>query len=78
MKGQSFRLKTPTLGILSSDHGHRRPGTIPMNAIVTVVDGPFDNSNRLVDVLWEEKTIMMFTQDLRDRGEMIEGVAWGA
>ena len=68
MKGQSFRLNTPTLGILSIDgNGQRIPVTLPLHAIVTVIGGPLDG-NRLVDVLWEGKTIMMFTQDIRTRG----------
>ena len=71
MKGRSFRLKTPTLGILSIDsNGHRIPVTLPLHAVVTVEAEPLDG-NRLVDVLWEGKTIMMFTQDLRERGEEI-------
>ena len=72
MKGRSFRLKTPTLGILSIDtEGHRIPVTLPLHAIVTVQGGPLDG-NRLVDVLWEGTKVMMFTQDLRERGVEIE------
>jgi hypothetical protein len=68
MKDRSFRLKTPTLGILSIDtNGHRIPVTLPLHAIVTLADGQIDG-NRLVDVLWENTTIMMFAQDLRERG----------
>ena len=74
MQGQVFRLKTPTLGIISSDDSHRVAVTIPKDAIVTVVNGPLD-SNRLVDVLWEGKTVMMFTQDPRNRGERVEGAS---
>jgi hypothetical protein len=71
MNGRSFRLKTPTLGILAlSSDGKRIPVTLPLHAIVTVGDGLIDGS-RLVDVLWEGTTVMMFTQDLRERGEEI-------
>jgi len=74
MQRQAFRLKTPTLGTISSDDGHRVAVTIPQNAIVTVINGPLDG-NPMVDVLWEGKTIMMFTQDLRTRGERVEGAS---
>ena len=74
MQRQAFRLKTPTLGTISSDDGHRVAVTIPQNAIVTVFNGPLDD-NRMVDVLWEGKPIMMFTQDLRNRGERVDGAS---
>ena len=67
MTGQSFRLEVPTLGILSIDGDVKRiPITLPLDAIVTVKNGPF-NGTRLVDVLCEGKTVLMFTQDLRTR-----------
>jgi hypothetical protein len=72
MKGKSFRITTPTLAILSPHRdGHRIPITIPRNAVVTVeeeIDG-----DRLVDVLWNGKTLMMFTQDIRMRGTLVDG-----
>jgi hypothetical protein len=71
MRGQRFRLQTPTLAILSQD-GHRIPVTIPQGCIVEVIAGPLDG-NRLVDVMWESKTVMMFTIDLRERGARIHG-----
>jgi len=67
MTGQSFRLEAPTLGILSVDgDANRIPITLPLDAIVIVKNGPLDGT-RLVDVLWEGHTILMFTQDLRTR-----------
>ena len=74
MQRQAFRLKTPTLGTISSDDGHRVAVTIPQNAIVTVFNGPLDD-NRMVDVLWEGKTVMMFALDLRNRGERVDGAS---
>ena len=70
MQGSSYRLKTPTLGIISED-GHRKSVIIPIGAVVRVISGPLDN-NRLVDVIWEDKSIMMFTQDVRERGEQVD------
>ena len=71
MDGQSYRIVIPTLGILSEDEdGHRIPVTLPKNATVTCINGTVDG-NRLIDVLWEGKTIMMFTQDLRARATPI-------
>jgi hypothetical protein len=54
-------LKTPTLDIIS-ENSRRLPVTIRQRALLKVVDGPLD-SNRLVDILWEDKVIMMFTEE---------------
>lgn len=61
MQGKSYRLKTPTLDIIS-ENSRRLPVTIRQRALLKVVDGPVD-SNRLVDILWEDKVIMMFTEE---------------
>jgi hypothetical protein len=81
MLGQMYRLKTPTLAILAED-GQDTPvsssgglslTTIPVGAEVEVIGGPL-NGNRLVDVRWEDKTVMVFTNDIRDRGERVDAV----
>ena len=70
MKGQIYRLKTPTLAIMTLDDGHKIPMTIPIGSTVEVTATDV-NGNRLVDVLWEDKAVMMFTIDLRERGEVV-------
>lgn len=40
---------------------------VPTGAII-LVDGVLDG-NRLTDVVWDDKKVMMFTQDLRSRAE---------
>jgi hypothetical protein len=62
MQGKSYRLKSPTLDIIS-ENGHSLPVTIRQRAVLkAVVDAPVD-SNRLVDIMWEDKVIMMFTEE---------------
>jgi len=79
MRGQLYRMKTPTLAIMAQD-GQNTPvsstgglslTTIPIDAEVEVIGGPL-NGNRLVDVRWESKTVMVFTNDIRDRGERVD------
>ena len=70
MTGQRYRLNTPTLAILTLD-GHNLPVTVPMGSIVQVKNGPLDG-DRLIDVVWDGRTVSMFTIDLRDRGEHID------
>jgi hypothetical protein len=69
MRGQSFRLHTPTLGITTVD-GQNLAITVPKGAVISVVDGPMDGT-RLVDVTWDGKTLMMFTIDLKQRGQQL-------
>ena len=71
MRGQRYRMKTPTLAIMAHD-GQNTPITIPKGGEIQVVDGPLDG-DRLVDVLWEYKPVMMFTTDIRERGERLDG-----
>ena len=71
MVGQRYRLNSPTLAILNGD-GQHTPVTVPMGGIVEVVAGPLDG-NRLVDVKWDGKPLMMFTIDIRERGELLDG-----
>jgi hypothetical protein len=74
---QPYRVRETTFAILSLD-GSRIPVTLPVNAIVLLIDGPLDG-NRLVEIIWEGKILLMFTQDMRDRcdeldknGEIVE------
>ncbi len=71
---ERYRLHKAILSIHSDNDGHRVAITVPSGAIVTVTDGPLDGL-RLVDVLWERKTVMMFTVDLRERATLMKARA---
>jgi len=43
---------------------------IPKDEMITVVDGPF-NGARLVDIEWDGKPYMMFTEHLRHCGRRL-------
>jgi len=82
MPGQRYLLKTPTLAIASQDR-QRRPlkysirllgsttELIPPGAVLKVIDGPL-YGNRLIDVEWDGRTVMMFTTDIRERCEQLD------
>ena len=72
MRGQRYRLQTATLAIIKLD-GHDCPTTVPSGTVVKVGDGPLDG-DRLVDVMWDGKTVMMFTTDIRERGVQLEDI----
>ena len=70
MKGSSYLLKSPTLGILATDNGEDKiPFTIPLHAVVTA--GETLDGDIFIEVVWEGKKILIFTEDLRTRGELI-------
>jgi hypothetical protein len=70
MVGKCYRLKTPTLAIMSRD-GQRVPMTVPHGGVVLVLARNHDD-NHLVDVEWEGKPVLMFAVDLQDRGELVD------
>ena len=68
-KDRQFRIKRGTLGIMSIDE-LRRPVTIPQNATVEVTS--HTRSDGMIDVVWEGRPLMMFEEDIRERGEEIK------
>ena len=62
-----FRFRLTSDGFAVSTNGKIHSVTIPAGSTVTVTSGPFDGI-RLVDVIWEGQTLMMFTADLQGHG----------
>jgi hypothetical protein len=69
MVGRRYRLNTPTLAIMVHD-GQHSSVTVSAGAVVQVTAGL--DENRLVEVEWEGKVLLMFAIDLRDRGEPVD------
>ena len=61
-----YRITEPTIAMFEED-GRHISRLVPTGAII-LVDGVLDG-NRLTDVVWDDKKVMMFTQDLRSRAE---------
>jgi hypothetical protein len=70
MVGKRYRLNTPTLAIMVHD-GQHSSVTVPAGDVVKVTSGPLDE-NRLVEVEWKGKVLLMFAIDLRERGEPVD------
>ena len=66
-KNRKYRIKTATIALFSID-GVRRTVTVPIDAIITISES-LREGDRLIDVVWNDKDYLMFTQDLRDRAE---------
>ncbi len=70
MAAERYRIKDPTIA-MSHDDGRGVAYTVSVGAIVELRDGPLDG-DKLVEVMWNGKPVMMFTQDLRLRAERID------
>jgi hypothetical protein len=60
-------MKTPTMATAASD-GHRATVIVPANMVVSI-QGELPDGDHLIDILWNDKSYLMFTRDLRERGE---------
>ena len=69
LAGKKFKLERATLAITMVE-GRRKAVAIPVGAIVKVVSGP-TAGDRMVDVLWDGKTVEMFAVDVDVRGTEI-------
>jgi hypothetical protein len=64
---RKYRIVEPTIA-MSDDTGRGVAYTIHAGAMVELRHGPLDG-NKLVEVKWDGKVVLMFTQDLRQRGQ---------
>ena len=69
MEPRRYRIKTPTMAIFSL-RDQRFHVTVPEGVIVWVQ--PERTNDRLINVVWNDTTYLMFEQDLRDRGEPLD------
>lgn len=73
VQGETYRIDSPILAILSRPDGKRLPISIPKGSTVTVVSPPL-NGTRLVEINWDGDIVLTFTTDLRENGTHIPGV----
>ena len=67
MDFKRYRVTEPTIAMFEEDGCHVAHH-VPAGSII-FVDGAFDG-DKLMNVLWADKQVMMFTQDLRIRTEL--------
>ena len=66
----AFRLKQDTIALDTTAH-KALAITIPKGAIIQAVHPLIGNR---IDVIWEGRTVSMFAEDVRDRGETVENL----
>jgi len=74
LTGKSFRLKVEMCGI-ETIRGKRTAVRVPEKDVVRVLSGPTPRDERMVDVEWKGRKLVMFAEDIRDRGEEIRSAA---
>jgi hypothetical protein len=70
MPDEKYCIKSPTMVLFLQD-GHYVSQMIPEGTEITLEGATF-NGNKLIEVVWEGKVVMMFTQDVRLRADRIE------
>ena len=70
MTTEKYLISSPTIALFLED-GRQVAHLVPEGAMIRTDGKPF-NGNKLIEVTWAEKIVMMFTQDLRARGKKID------
>ena len=69
MSKDKYLINSPTIALFWEDDRHVAH-MVPTGSVITLDSEEF-NGNKLVEVLWSEKRVMMFTQDIRTRGTKV-------
>jgi len=67
---ERYRIKDPTIAMFE-EGGVHAARTVAAGMIVEVHNGAIDG-DKLVEVMWNGRKVMMFTQDLRSRAEQLD------
>jgi hypothetical protein len=71
MQSGRYHVKSPTIAIFDDENGVLAVRMVPAGAIITI-EGPGAENDRLIDVMWDGKRVMMFTRDLKSRAQLDE------
>ena len=63
-----YRITNPTLALFRED-GRYVAHTVPTGAFIKIKDNATFDGEKLMAVMWDQREVMMFTQDLRERTE---------
>jgi hypothetical protein len=69
MTSQRFKIKEPIIALIEVN-GLYTSLVTAIGEIVTVTNGPLDGV-RMVEVIWHDRTALMFTIELREHAELI-------
>jgi hypothetical protein len=67
---ESYLINSPTIALFPED-GRHVARTIPSGTFITVDSAAFDSGDGLLEVTWYGRRVMMFTEDLLLRAELV-------
>ena len=70
MQSGLYTLSSPTLSLIE-DNGRHTSLMVPQGATVTIAEETF-SGDRLVEVQWAGRTVLMFADDLRTRLKRVD------
>ena len=70
MQSGLYTLSTPTLSLIE-EKGHHTALMVPQGATITIAEEAFCG-DRLIEVQWDGRTVLMFADDLRLRLKRFE------
>ena len=70
LTGKRFQLGRETIALDVVD-GKRTAVRLPIGAVIKIASAPVDN-DRMIDILWDGRTLAMFAVDLDTRGTEIK------
>jgi hypothetical protein len=71
--GTVYRLRAATIGaIIVEGEARPLPVTIPAGTVLTVADDDLGRTG-YTRVQWDQRIVTMFSIDLRERGELVDG-----
>jgi hypothetical protein len=68
---QTYRLHQAIVSVPSEETDSQIPTTVPPGAVVTITDSLLDGFPT-VDVVWGNKSLTLFTLELRERATLID------
>jgi hypothetical protein len=69
--GNQFRLKVEIVGVEAGGESRPTPVHVPAGSVVSVLSGPHELDNGMIEVNWADRKLMMFREELRKRGDPV-------
>jgi hypothetical protein len=69
MQSGRYHIKSPTVALFYKDNGLLAVRMVPEGSVI-IVDGGGSDDDRLIDVIWDGRKVMMFTRDLLSRADL--------
>ena len=63
-----YKITSPTIAVVDHKTQH-----VPAGAVIEVETEALFDGNQLINVTWDGKQLLMFAQDVRTRGERLDG-----